>query len=376
MKVLYVVSHAEIIGGGEYSFFDLATGCRDAGVSVAVAVPGPGAVQMELEMRGIPVHQVGMPKLKGSGLLFYRRNRRQLKNLFRAVQPDLVHVDGARAMLYAGPAAKRGGIPCCWHVRVLERDGWIDRFRARYADRIIANSLAVRDSLLPFAGDVPVELVYNGFPIKQMQETSAQELATLPDGPVNAPPGPVILTAARLSPEKGHEILLQALALLKQRGISFTALIAGKDLNPDQSMLKKMKQVTVSLNLEESVFFTGQLDPIAGWMKTCDILAVPSIAEPFGRIVIEAWASGLPIVATRAGGPAELIEHGKTGLLVHPGDSRALADALQQLCEQPNLRKQLRENGTIRAELFNLSHCISRTLELYEQVTQSATTQQ
>jgi glycosyltransferase involved in cell wall biosynthesis len=156
--------------------------------------------------------------------------------------------------------------------------------------------------------------------------------------------------------------------LLKQRGIPFTALMAGQDLTPDQSRLKKLESLTASLNLEEHVFFTGQLAPIVGWMKACDILAVPSMAEPFGRIVIEAWAARLPIVATQAGGPSELIEHGKTGLLVPPGNSRALADALQALCEKPDQRNQLREQGWVKAESFDLSRCINRMLELYEQL--------
>jgi len=93
----------------------------------------------------------------------------------------------------------------------------------------------------------------------------------------------------------------------------------------------------------DRIRFTGWLLPeeVAGWYRAADLLVVPSWYEPFGMVVLEGMLHGLPIVATRVGGPASILRHGRTGLLVPPKDPRALAAALLRLIEDPALRRRL-----------------------------------
>jgi len=93
----------------------------------------------------------------------------------------------------------------------------------------------------------------------------------------------------------------------------------------------------------DRIHFTGWLLPedVAGWYQAADVLVVPSWYEPFGMVVLEGMLHGLPIVATRVGGPASILKHGRTGLLVPPKDPRALASALLRLIEDPALRRRL-----------------------------------
>ncbi|MFA7160328.1 MAG: glycosyltransferase family 4 protein, partial [Kiritimatiellia bacterium] len=132
-KVGFVFNSERIIGGGELSFIDLVGEIRKLGVSPVVFVPGPGEVIDRIVALGVAVHKTPWPPIRLRSIVDLPLRHARLAGLFRELGLDLIHANGARCMLYAGPAARRAGIPCVWHVRVLERDMILDRIRARYA---------------------------------------------------------------------------------------------------------------------------------------------------------------------------------------------------------------------------------------------------
>ena len=100
------------------------------------------------------------------------------------------------------------------------------------------------------------------------------------------------------------------------------------------------------------VHFTGHQDDVYAWMDALDIVVHASFGEPFGLVLVEAMALGKPLVATAAGGPTEIIEHGVSGLLVPPGDSVSLADAIGRILNEPGLASSLSVGARRRADLF------------------------
>ena len=164
MRVGYIFNHAEIVGGGEISFIDLAGAIRAKDVEPIAIVPGEGQVHRRLTKLQIQTEQLFWPPITPSSLIAWPRHLQRTAGCFSRLKMDLIHVNGARSMLYCGPAARRMKLPCVWHVRVMERDRWLDRIRAAYASVIVANSQATAKSLSPFVSDKSkIKVVYNGF---------------------------------------------------------------------------------------------------------------------------------------------------------------------------------------------------------------------
>ena len=149
MNVGYIFNHEFILGGGEISFLDLLSEIRRFDVVPAAFVPAKGEITRRLDSMGIKWVESPWPHLNLFTVPFFLKRVGITARQFSAQNLDLVHVNGARSMLYAGPAARRAGVPCIWHVRVLERDGIIDMVRARYATAVVANSNAVCACFIP-----------------------------------------------------------------------------------------------------------------------------------------------------------------------------------------------------------------------------------
>ena len=170
---------------------------------------------------------------------------------------------------------------------------------------------------------------------------------------------------------KGQEVLLAAAALLKKRGLKARYVFAGSPSPGNESHLQTLKTQANELGIEEEVIFTGELpDPLPAYAAS-DIFVLPSAQpEPFGGVVMEAMAMGLPVIATAIGGSIEQVGEGVTGFLVPPADAAALADKLQVLIEQPALRARLGEAGPRRiAQSFFIEGMVKKIEAVYEELT-------
>jgi glycosyltransferase involved in cell wall biosynthesis len=206
-----------------------------------------------------------------------------------------------------------------------------------------------------------------------------RELPTLPkskrllgrigvDTRVNHPPAASvqrsgIVTVARLHPSKGHDTLIQAVGLLRDRGVHTTLRLAGA--GPQREELEKLVR---DLKLDDRVTFLGSIGDAAviEELQRAQVFALASHAEPLGVAYMEAMACGTPTVGTAAGGVAEIIDDGVDGLLVPPRDVLALADALARVLNDPALQSRLAHAGRQKIiEQFD-SRIGARTL--YERV--------
>jgi glycosyltransferase involved in cell wall biosynthesis len=175
-----------------------------------------------------------------------------------------------------------------------------------------------------------------------------------------------VLTVGRLAGVKGQAVLLDALAELRRRGVAARLVIAGE--GPERARLERR---AARLGVADAVEFAGRLghDRVAALYADADLFCTSSFAEGVPVVLIEAMASGLPVVATRIMGIPELVEHETHGLLVPPARADALADALERLARRPEERRAMGEAGRERvlAE-FGWPAIAAQTVQVYETV--------
>ncbi|MGZ4664043.1 MAG: glycosyltransferase family 4 protein [Frankiaceae bacterium] len=164
----------------------------------------------------------------------------------------------------------------------------------------------------------------------------------------------VLSITSRVVPSKGHEQLLDALARLQKRIPPFRLIIAGADdpavLPPGFSQTDALRAQARRLGIADRVIFAGGRDDVREILAASDIYAMPSLDEAFGLAFIEAMAMELPVVALRAGGTAEIVAHGESGLLSAPGDPDRLAENIAQLADNPPMRRAMGRAGRARVE--------------------------
>lgn len=291
-----------------------------------------------------------------------------LARRLRRFKPDLVHTNSLKAALYGGAAARLVSIPVVWHVRDRLADDYLPsaacrlvRFAARvFPAAIIANS-SVTLATLGRAGAGGVAIASPlGFP------------PAMADRPLT--PGPLrVGMVGRLSPWKGQHVFLDAFARAFPYG-SEEAVIIGASLFGADGYAQALERQVVTLGLEGRVEFRGFRDRIEEELGRLDILVHSStIPEPFGQVVVEGMAVGLPVIAADGGGPAEVITHERNGLLYAPGDADALAQALLRLTSDQSLRERLGAAARLRAEDFTAQRIGPEVMAVYHRVTAGGT---
>jgi glycosyltransferase involved in cell wall biosynthesis len=312
-----------------------------------VVVPGAGTFGARCERLGLPVREVPLPRLRPPGprpagaVLAMRR-------LVRDTGAVLVHANGSRAMLYAGLAARLTGRPCVWHVRVLEPDPPLDWVLARLATRIVAISDAVRmrfgrsSRAAARSTVVPNGIDLGAFvPARSASEVRAE--LGLPAG------ARVVGSVGRLVPYKGYAYLLDAFARLRGKHPDVRLLLVGD--GPERASLERQARAQ---GVEADARLAGHREDVADLVQVMDVFVLPSVAEHFGRVLLEAMALARPIVATAAGGVPEIVRDGATGLLVPPRDALALATAVGALLDDPARADALGRAGRQRVRDFTI----------------------
>ena len=312
--------------GSDRSFVLLVSAMSRRGWEVAPLVPGEGEVARRLRSAGLsPVFEdagVVRPKVWGpartawwlvSGLpLTVLRTARLARDV------DLVHCNTSTA-LGAMLGARLARRPLVVHLREHLDLSRLSRLAARLvailADAIVAVSTQVARDAAQLG--LRCTVIYNGVEFDETA-TSAQT--------------PMILSVGRLNEWKGHEVLVEAVAELRRRGLHVRAQIAGDPVPGDEARSDALRRQIDAAGLEDHVLLLGYVDDVRPLLEQATIfVSATTRPEPFGLALVDAMAAGLAPIASAHGGPAEIIRHDVTGLLVTPGDTRELADAIADL---------------------------------------------
>lgn len=255
----------------------------------------------------------------------------------------------------------------------------VEAILVRTADRIVALSAGEARALVRHYGADPerVCVVPPGVDV--------EEFAPRPTAGLRRQLGllgrRIVLYAGRLERLKGTDFLLEAVArLLARPGYEdVTLLVAGDDSGDGRRQSDhprgergRLEALAAALGIADHVRFLGALEPsrLADLYALADVCAVPSRAETFGLVALEAQASATPVVATAVGGLVDVVVDGETGLLVPGRDPERFAAALALILDDADLRERLGEAGRRRAKGLTWSHAAQRILELYECVEQ------
>lgn len=264
-------------------------------------------------------------------------------------------------------AAKVAGIACIVHQRGFLEVYRLPRLLSGYVDALICNSDAVKESCeregLPIK---QVVRVYNGIDLSQAQPNVPVNQMRHALGFHNA--SPVVGIVGTVQRWKGQREVILAVDKLRELFPDIHCLIAGGVYDPIYGA--EIKELTETLGLERNVHFLGHRKDIVDLMNAMDIIIHASIdPEPFGKVLIEAMALGKPLIATRAGGPLEIVEDHVTGLLVPPGDVDAMAKAVSLLLRNRALAAKMGQAGRQRVEkLFELRKTVQSIEQIYDTV--------
>lgn len=324
--ILLIANYADRVGGGEESLLGLVRQLDRQRFLPLVLVPGEGELATSLRACGVGVEVLTLGTVRPWTLPSVLRRAWTLRKVVRAHRIRLVHAQGTRGAVYAALALWQTGIPLIWHVRIVDRDPWVDRVLLRRSAAVIANSRATAARFARHEGfSHKVQVIYNGIdPAQYTREAvpASQQSLGIPSG------HPVVTFAGRLEHGKGPDLFVEAAGLIHQKRPDAYFLVAG------DGPLRPVLQTRVNEKCLPAVFVGRQAD-LRVALGVSRVLVVPSRQEAFGRVLIEAMAMGVPVVATRVGGIPEVCTDGRTALLVSADDPRALADAVVRTLEDP-----------------------------------------
>jgi len=359
---------ADVFAGTERHMLDLALGLRAAGALPALASPRVSTLADragEEGIRHIPIEKGGFIDLSAISIL-----RRKL----RAGEIDIIHAHNGRTALSAALAvrlARRGSYVLSQHFLIPTRatrrglkallSNALHRWISRGAGHIIAISDASRRGIEERgeAASGNVTTVPNGISAPDPEKLSAA--GTIRDRFGIATGQPLIVCAARLEAEKDVGSLIAAMPAVLAAAPRAFCLLAGGG-----SQHEALATEIAKLGVGDSVRLAGFCDDAISLIAAADLFVLPSLAEPFGLVLIEAMSLGKPVIATNAGGPREIVEDGVTGLLVPPASPADLASAITRLLLDEPLRVSMGKAGRERfAQNYTLARMTSAILETY-----------
>jgi glycosyltransferase involved in cell wall biosynthesis len=182
----------------------------------------------------------------------------------------------------------------------------------------------------------------------------------------------VATVLGQITPPKGQEEAIRAVAMVRERHPKVRLLLVGSTKfmrsatrYDDRAYLAGLHQLVVERGLQDCVVFAGERENVPEILAASDALLVPSWEEPFGRSVVEGMAMSVPVLATNVGGPAEIITHGRDGLLLAPRAPEHWASALSYLIECPERRRELGSAARNHAQRFSVDGHAEELMEIY-----------
>ncbi|MBN1916387.1 MAG: glycosyltransferase [Verrucomicrobia bacterium] len=372
-RILHVINSFDI-GGNERFLVELLRRLDRAEFVQEVCVPDRGRdytfdLKQICESLGVPIHVV---EARGN---LDRAVGRRLRALMAAGAYDIVHTHLVFSQYWGRRAASAAGIgriisseQNAYRFKVWPPFRWIEQRLTRSTECVVACSEHVRQHLVRRVG-LPREkiaLVYNGVDTEAFAPTEADDpVRAAVREEMNVGPGEKLIgTVGHLNRQKGHDVLIAALADVVRREPTARLAIAGRG-----PLRRRLEALAAQHGVAGKVIFAGLVGDVARFLKGLDVFAFPSRWEGFGIALIEAMATGLPVVASRTGGIKEIVEDWVSGLLVPIGDRVALSEALLSVVCDTDRAHRLAQEGLARVRRqFSLARTVEQMSDIYRGV--------
>jgi len=365
-KILFVSPFSESVSGADESLF-LAIANLDAKrYRPYVMVPPDSKYVDRYRLAGAEVVFWNLSRMRRKwSPLFWLNYLISLRNEIRLLplyllgkEIDLVHINMHVAL---GPAiaAKKIGLPVVIHYRAKTNDrpkfffNWFLPKVAKYADSILCISRQVADHFERRNLSQNVTVLYNPIEITRFESPHATTSSAK-----------VILFVGRVTPQKQIDIFLKSLRILISKGELVKGLVVGDAAEEDLSYLFRLKDIAKDLPVE---WISGRKD-VETFFSKGDVFAFPAIHEGFGRVLVEAMASGIPIVGVNSGATPELLQDGKWGVLTPPKDPEEFAKGIQKALHDPEWRGKALEAKKYAKECFSVTSHVNKLMDTYDRL--------
>ena len=349
VRVMFVMTFGERLGGCEGFLWTFLRHVDRSRIEPHVVFNNPGAFVDEVAGLGIPVEVIETGEFvqphRGAAAVW------RLRDAFRRERPDLILSWFTKAQLYAAPAAVLAGMRdrLAWFQHTLPGGTRMDRLATALPARAVgASSEAGAREQAAIWPRRPTFVALPG--IDEPRAAPPDELEAL-RASLGLPAGRAVVgIVGRMQPWKQQHLVVEAVAALRAAGRDVHGLVVGGvayDRDPDY--YPSVRRRVAELGVEDAITFTDQVPDAHPYVQLMDVLVNASVNEPFGIVVLEAMALGVPAVAfDAAGGPPEIIEHGTTGLLARPGGADDLTVQIARILDDEGLRAELVEGGRRR----------------------------
>lgn len=351
--VVLVAHPSPDLYGSDRMMLESVDGLRAAGWRVVVTLPSTGPLVGELRGRGVEVAVVDVPVLRKSllsplGLVRFAtetvRALPAMRRLLREQRPDVVYVNTVTIPVWLLPGLGRR--PVLAHVHEAEQDVPKLVRVVLAAPLLLASAVLVnsRASAGVLRSAVPAlrrrtRVLYNGVPGPERPLPLREQ----PTAPAR------LVQVGRWSPRKGTDIAVDAVAELRRRGRAVTLDLAGSVFPGYEWYEQELRDRVARHGLEDAVRFLGFVPSVWDAYREADVALVPSRVEPFGNTAVEGQLAGRPVVVSGVQGLVEIVDDGRTGLVVPPDDPEALADAVGTLLDDWGKAGELAATGRAEA---------------------------
>jgi glycosyltransferase involved in cell wall biosynthesis len=329
--------------------------------------PEPGPFIDKMVARHIPTHIVHLRPLFNPLAVV------RLANLLKRNKVTVLQTHGARANVYGCLAARLAGVPCVlatihnsirdYEIGPIRRHLYLAILRVvlPLTDRLICVSDAIKRDVLADCPSVVARTITirNGIDQRRLSRSGDPHKIRKEWSIGN---GPVLLVVARLTEQKGHRFLIEALPRLLAEWPSLVCLFVGEGECRDT-----LRLLARTINVEHACRFVGAQNNVGDWYAAADVVVLPSLSEGLPFVVLEAMAMARPVVASSVNGIPEIIQNGLNGLLIPPRNPQVLEDAIRSLLRDPVQAARMGKAGQQHvANAFTVGTMIDDTVRVFE----------
>ena len=245
-----------------------------------------------------------------------------------------------------------------------------EKMASRYVDKFVAVTQSGADFYSWQLNGRSVQGIPNGLTIEDNKEQLPEVRINMRKDLGLQDTDFLAILIGRFIPLKGHSVFFQAIAKAQEKNSNIRGLVVGNDPSPNGQYLQKLKSELKNLGIEGHISFLPWQDHMGPIYESSDVVVQPSIEpESFGYVALEGMAAGKPVIASRIGGLIDVIQDGRTGFLVQPGNSDELSKAILRVARDPSFASELGVCGRERAKtVFTMSHNTERIQEVYAQL--------
>ena len=315
------------------------------------------AIEIEkLNIKYLTIPVAIRPLENGNDYFRILRCYRILFSIFKKGEFDIIHTNGYFADIIGIPLSKLFRIPhvstCHGYINndiKLRLYNFIDIFLLKFSDQIISVSDGIKDILISWGitankiTTIPNAVILPDLTDRQIRDrrTSARKGYNINDEEI------VIGYIGRFSEEKGLKFLLQAVITLNEQTLPIKIMLIG-----DGSERENLELISRKYGVAQHIIFTGFQQDVVSLLPALDIFILPSLTEGTPMAVLEAMSYGLPVIASRIGGIPDIITHNIDGILIYPGESKHIVEAILHLIKEPEIRKKLSINAKQKIKNF------------------------